>query len=277
MKNKKIVCGVAFLLVVIAMPFAIIAQTETEGIAKINKIATFSDGIRKDIKGQTPFAQIQRKDLNKWVNAQRNDNLFFQDILKLEQDVRLRVNVKNKLQNGSISMVQHPDLKQEGRYKVIQSNDGTGRVSIEIMQGSAILQVVKDKIHTTTGGLTSVVESGSTTRALFHMKPDTSGEIFLEQGKLTFPGSSVASSLQAGQVAHFSNGQITKILTPTPQLTADYKDFIKTNNKTVWKPPIWKNPIFLVGAAAVISGTTYLIVKSGPGDKKATGTISVSW
>ncbi len=255
------------------IPFQNAAQ---EGVAKITKIATISEGVVKEEKNQTSLAQLRRNDQRNWLNIKINEKLFYNDNLKLEQNIRLRLRVKNQLQNGTVSMMPYPDLKEPGLYEVKEAQDGSRRVAIEIRQGSGIFTVIKDKIQVNTQGLQSVVESGSTTRALYHVRSDSSGEVYLEQGHLTFPKDPKVNRLNVGEAAYFRNGQITSVFVPTAQLASEYENFIQMNSSTVWKPSLLKRPGFWAGAAAVGVSTAILIIQPWKSDK-ATGNINVNW
>jgi hypothetical protein len=197
-------------------------------------------------------------------------------MLKLDKNIWLRLYIKNKTQKGNVSLLQNPkDLNESGRYQIIEDKDGSGKVAIELIQGYGIVNVMNNKISTITGGIQSAVTSGSTTRALFLVRPDSSGEIFLQQGHLTFPENSEVNGLEVGQVAQFKDGKITNVFFPDAFALTEYNDFIKFNNQKVWKKPILKQPLTWIGVAAVAVGTTLIITK--PWDKKASGTININW
>lgn len=275
--NFKISKLIAAIIIVI-IPSTIVAQERLEGVAKINKII---EG-QKEFKNPTSLAQIRRGNQGNWLNVKKNDELYFNDILKLDKDIWLRVNIKNSLQNSTLSLLSTPadsilkELKEPGRYKIYEDNVRSGKVAIELMQGTAIFNVLRDAITTITGGLISVVESGSTTRALYRVNTDGSGEIFLQQGHLLFPGNSKVPGLMTGQVAQFQNGQITNVFFPDIPLATKYNNFIKYNNSTVWKKPFLKRPTTWIGAAAVGIGTALIIIKPWA-TNEVTGTINVNW
>jgi hypothetical protein len=268
-------------LLLILIPLRIFAQDNKENAARINKIATIKDGKIGEDRDSTSLAQLRRSSRNNWFNVKRNDNLYFEDILKLDKGIWLRVNIKSSLQNGNMSLFGNLEnqsdtiLSESGRYKFIEDKNGSGQVAIEVIHGFAILNVIKEKITTITGGLTSRVESGSISRALYKVNPDGSGEIFLQQGHLTFPGNAGVGGLKVGQVAQFNDGQITKVFFPEVITANQYNDFIRYNNKTVWKKPFLKQPVTWIGAATVAVGTVLIITK--PWDKKVSGTINISW
>ena len=260
---------------IIVIPLQTIAQENEESAARINKIATISKGEIGQAINETSLAQRKRSTQNNWLNVKKKDELYFNDILKLDKDIWLRINIKNKSQNGSIALFPR-DLKEPGKYQLKEEPFGSRSVGIDIQQGSAILQVVKDKINTTTGGLTTAVQSGSITRALFNVKSDGSGEIYLQQGHLLFPGNSKVPGLVKGQVAYFQNGQITKVFFPDVPMTNKFNDFIKFNNSTVWKKPFLKQPVVWIGAAIVGIGTALIITKPRA-SKEVTGTVNINW
>jgi hypothetical protein len=245
-----------------------------EGVAKINKIATVSEGVISEMKNETSLARLRRNNQKNWLNVKRKDELFFNDNLELKENIRLRIKVKNQLQDGNLVFVPLPDLKEPGLYEVREARDGNNLVAIEIQQGSAIFSVMQNKINTTTKGLQSIVESGSTTRALFHVRPDSSGEIYLQQGRLTFPDDPSANHLNPGEAAYFRDGRITKIFVPEVGLISEYDDFIRLNNSKIWKPPLLKRPVFWIGVAAVGIGTALLI---NPRENQVTGNINIHW
>jgi hypothetical protein len=270
----------AFLLMIL-IPFHNSAQDKKHNAAWVNKIATINDGKIGEDKDSTSLAKLRRSSRNNWFNVKRNDDLYFDDILKLNKGIWLRVNIKNGLQNGNMSLFGSEEnqsdniLNEPGRYKIIEDENQPGGVAIEVVHGFAILNVIKEKIATITGGLTSSVESGSISRALYKVNFDGSGEIYLQQGHLRFPGSSDVADLKVGQVAQFNNGQITKVFFPEIEMVNQYNDFIKYNNITVWKKPFLKQPVTWIGAAAVAVGTVLIITK--PWDKKVSGSINISW
>lgn len=287
-KRKEFIMGVyldiikrlAFVLLIL-IPLRVFAQNTDENAAQINKIATIRDGKIGEDRDSTSLAQFRRNSRNNWFNVKRNDNLYFNDVLKLDKGIWLRVKIKNSLQNGNLSLFGNPEnqsdtiLNEPGRYKFLEDKSETGRVAIEVIHGFAILNVIREKITTITGGLTSRVESGSISRALYKVNPDGSGEIFLQQGHLTFPENAGVSGLQVGQVAQFRDGQITNVFFPEVMAANQYNDFIKYNNKTVWKNPFLKQPVAWIGAAAVVVGTALIVINSR--DKKVSGTINISW
>ena len=277
-KNTRIHGLLAF-IVAGFISFHSFAQEETPGVAKIKKIATISEGKIEEYKEQTTRAQLRRNDQKNWIDVKKNDELFYNDILKLDKDIWLRLNVKNKLQSGNITFSSNPeDLNEPGRYKILNDQDGSGRVAIELEQGVAVFSVVKNAVSTITTGLTSSVESGSTTRAYFLTRADKTGEIYLQQGHLTFPGNEEFSSLKEGQVAQFQNGQITKIFVPDVSMMNKYNDLIKFNNSTVWKKPFFKRPAVWAGAAAIGVSAALMIIKPwDSGNDQVTGTVNVTW
>lgn len=269
MKTNLTIRNLATCLILALIPNLLVAQ---EGVARINKIATVTEGVLGDMKDETSLAQLRRSDQENWLNIKRKDELYFNDNLKLEENIRLRIKVKNRIQSGEMVFIPQ-DLKEPGLFEVKEIQEGGAElVAIEIRKGSAIFSVMQDRIHTTTQGLQSIVESGSTTRALFHVRPDSSGEIFLQQGKLTFPDDPAAKRLKPGEVAHFKDGRITNILVPTTALATEYKEFIKINNAKIWKPSLLKRPGFWGGVAAVGVGSALLLIKP-----KVTGNVNVNW
>ncbi len=266
---------IAFIFTTV-IPLQNFAQEKKEGAANINKIATYTDGKIGEFKSTTTSAQLKRSNQDDWLNVKKNEELYFNDILKLDKDIWLRVNIKNKIQKGNISLLQNPeDINESGKYKIMEEKDGSGRVSIELIQGYAIINMFKDFISTITGGLQSVVKSNSPSRALYLVRPDGSGEIFLKEGHLLFPGNAVVSELKVGEVAQFKDGQITNVFFPDVPLATKYNDFTKFNNVTVWKKPFWKRPVTWIGVAAVGIGTTIAIIH--PWNKEVTGTININW
>lgn len=266
---RNLVACVFFALV----PNLLVAQ---EVVAKISKIATVSEGVISEMRNETSLARLRRSNQKNWLNVKRNDELFFNDNLELKENIRLRIQVKNQLQEGNFVFIPHPDLKEPGLFEIKEAQDGVNLVSIEIQQGSAIFSVMQNRINTTTQGLQSIVESGSTTRALFHVRPDSSGEIYLQQGRIIFPDDPTASRLDPGEAAHFRDGRITKIFVPAAGLVTEYKDFIKINNSTIWKPPLLKRPVFWIGTAAVGIGTALLIAKPWESNH-VSGNLNVNW
>jgi len=268
-------------LLLILISLQVIAQDNEENVARINKIATIKNGKIEQEKDSTSLAKLRRNSRNSWFNVKRNDNLNFDDILRLDKGIWLRVNIKNSLQNGNMSLFGKPEnqsdniLNEPGRYKIIEDKNESGHVAIEVIHGFAILNVIKEKITTITAGLTSSVESGSISRALYQVNFDGSGEIYLQQGHLTFPGNTEVGGLKVGQVAQFKDGQITNVFFPEVMVANQYNDFIKYNNLTVWKKPILKQPITWIGAAAVVVGTVLIITNNK--DNKVNGTINISW
>jgi len=260
----------------ILISFSVIAQEKKEGAANINKIATVTDGKPGKYLKTTESAQLKRNNKNDWSEVNRHDELYFNDMLKLDKNIWLRLNIKNKTQKGNISLLQNPkDLNESGKYPIIEDKDGSGKVAIELIQGYGIVNVMNNKISTITGGIQSAVTSNSTSRALFLVRPDSSGEIFLQQGHLTFPENSEVKALEVGQLAQFKDGKITNVFFPEAIALTEYNDFIKFNNQKVWKKPFLKQPVTWIGLAAVAVGTTLIITK--PWDKKASGTININW
>ncbi len=266
---RNLVACVLFALI----PNLLYAQ---EGVAKINKIATVSEGVISEMKNETSLARLKRSNQKNWLNVKRKDELFFNDNLELKENIRLRIQVKNQLQEGNLVFIPHPDLKEPGLYEVKKAQDGDNLVAIEIQQGSAIFSVMQNKINTTTQGLQSIVESGSTTRAIFHVRPDSSGEIYLQQGRLLFPDDPTANRLNPGEAAYFRNGRITKIFVPAVGLATEYQDFIKLNNSKIWKPPLLKRPLFWIGATVVGTGIALLIANPGESNQ-VTGNLNINW
>lgn len=277
MKSKLEIGKLIASILLIVIPLQIIAQENRESAARINKIATISPGDIRQPINETSLAQLRRSTQNNWLNVKKNDELYLNDILKLNKNIWVRVNIKNNIQGGTISLFQNEkDLNESGRYKFIEDKDGSGRVAIELIQGYAIFNVFKDAISTITRGLQSAVKSGSTTRALYNVRSDGSGEIYLQQGHLLFPGNSKVPGLNTGQVAHFQNGQITKVFFPDVPMTNEFNDFIKFNNSTVWKKPILKQPVTWVGIAVVGIGTALIITKPWA-PKEVSGTVNINW
>lgn len=260
------------LIFIAVIPMQTIAQ---ESAARISQIATISEQRKRESINETSLAQLKRSTQDNWLNAKKNDDLYFNDILKLNKNIWVRVDIKNNIQGGKISLLQE-DLSESGRYKFIEDKDGSGRVSLELIEGYAIFNVFKDAISTITRGLQSAVKSGSTTCALYNVRSDGSGEIYLQQGHLLFPGNSKIPGLNTGQVAQFENGQITKVFFPDVLMASKYNDFIKFNNSTVWKKPLLKQPVTWIGVALVGIGTALIITKPWE-SKEVTGTININW
>lgn len=265
-------------IVFVLFPMRISAQESTEGVARINNIVEGKDEYKKT----TNRAQLKRDDQGDWLNVKKNDELYFDNILRLDKNIWLRINVKNRIQNGNIAISTNPDevlkdINEQGKYKIIEDTDGTGEVAIELIHGIAVFNVIKNKIKTITNGLTSSVESGSTTRAFYSVHADGSGEIYLQQGHLTFPGNAEFTGLKVGQAATFKDGQITKVFFPDVAMASKYQEMIKYNNNTVWKRSFFKNPATWIGVAAVGIGTAVLIAKPWNNGNEVTGTVNVNW
>lgn len=225
-----------------------------EEAARIHRIADVSSGKAKIIKGTTNIVKVQRKKQGSWLNAKRNDNLFFQDLLRLADDARVRLRIKRKRQDAEVVFL--PDtlltVKDKGDYQIREAEKGSGRVAIDILQGKSIITVFKDELKVITRSLVSIVSSASTTRALFNVHPNGTGEIYLDKGTISFPDNPQADSIKVGQVARFSNGRITQIFTPGIAVASAYAAFIKLNNDTIWKRPFWLRPEFLIGSAFAV-------------------------
>ena len=264
------------ILIIVIIPFQISAQETTEGVAKVKKIV---EG-EKEHLNLTSRAKLRRSDQINWQNVKKNDRLFFEDNLKLEKNIWLNLQIKNKSQNANLDFFTNEEqnedtlLTESGRYKIIEDQNEAGKVAIEMQHGLAIINVLRDAIRLITSGLTSSVESGSITRAFYLARPDETGEIYLQQGHLTFPGNSEFPGLKNGQVAFFQNGEITSVFYPDALMTTKYNDIIKYNNSTVWKKPLLKKPVTWIGTAAVAIGTTLIITK--PWDKKVNVTVNIN-
>jgi len=262
------------LIFITVIPLQTIAQ---ESAARINQIVKISEGSKRESTNETSLAQLRRSTQNNWLNAKKNDELYLNDILKLNKNIWVRVNIKNNIQGSNMSLFQgEKDLIESGRYKFIEDKDGSGKVAIELIEGYAIFNVFKDAISTITKGLQSAIKSGSTTCALYNVRSDGSGEIYLQQGHLLFPGNSKVPGLNTGQVAQFQNGQITKVFFPDVPMTKELNDLIKFNNSTVWKKPLLKQPVTWVGVAVVGIGTALIITKPWA-SKEVTGTVNINW
>lgn len=248
-----------------------------ERAATILKIANLSSG-EIDIVDETPLVKIKSEAQQSWLNAKKNKHLFTRDFLSLARDARVKVKIKSRQQDGTIVFVPHPDLTKDGNYQVKEATDGSGRIAIEIQQGSSVITIIKGELEVIAQRLRSVVRSSSTSRALYHVRDDGTGEIYLQMGTLRFPDNPEADSVKVGQVVHFYNGQITQMFTPGLQPASTYLGFIETNNATIWKTPLWKKPGFWLGATAVAAGAGVAIIAAGGSDENmATGTITVSW
>lgn len=259
------------------IPFQMFAQEKEESAANVNKIATMTDGKVGEFLKTTSNAQLKRNNQNDWSNVNKHEELYFNDILRLEKNIWLQVNIKNKIQKGNLSILPNPkNLNESGRYEIIKAEDGSGGVAIKFIQGVGIINVMNNKISTITGGIESAVRSGSTSRALFSVNSNNSGEIYLQQGHLTFPGNNKFGGLQEGQVAQFKDGEITNVFFPDALALSEYNDFIKFNNTTIWKKPFFKQPAVWIGAATIVTGATILII-NGSKQKNVTGTINVNW
>ncbi len=274
MKIIQIFYKLLVLVTIVLIPLQIIAQGANEIAATVNKIATYSEGNAGEKLKVTSLAQFQRSTGNNWFDIKENDQLYYNDILKLNEEIWLRLNVKNRRQNGSICMFPN-NLSEPGRYQLMECPEGSMNAALTIESGSAILEVGKNLICTNAGGIKSEVKSGSISRAYFNVRADNSGEIFLQQGHLTFPENSEVTGLKVGQVAQFKDGKITNIFFPDAVALSQYNDLIKFNNKTVWKKPFLKQPVTWIAAAVVAAGTTLIITK--PWDKQVSGTVRINW
>lgn len=262
------------------IPLHNFAQDQSTSAARINNIATYSDGELGEIKFSTSRVQLKRSNQNNWLDVKRNDDLYFNDILKLDKDIWLRVGIKNKIQKVNFSLSNNQEnvndtlLNKPARYKIIENKLNPGLTTLEILEGNAVVNVFKNFISTITDGILSVARSGSTTRVLYVVRSDNTGEIYLQQGHLTFPGNTEVPGLNEGQVAYFQNGQIINVFFPNVPMTTQYNDLIKYNNNTVWKKPFLKQPVTWIGAAVVGIGTVLIITK--PWDKKVNVTVKIN-
>lgn len=264
-------------IVLLLATFTFCSVFAQERAATILKIANLSSG-EVDIVDETPLVKIKSETQQVWQNAKKDKHLFLRDFLSLARDTRVKVKIKRTQQDGTIAFVPHPDLAKDGTYQVKEATDGSGRIAIEIQQGSSIITIVKGELEVITHRLRSVVRSSSTSRALYHVRDDGTGEIYLQMGRLSFPDNPEADSMKVGQVVQFNNGQITQMFTPGFQPTSKYLGFIETNNATIWKTPLWRKPGFWLGATAAATGAIVAIVAAGGSDENmATGTITVSW
>lgn len=265
------------LIVFLLASFTFCPAFAQERAATILKIANLSSG-EVDIVDETPLVKVKGEAQQAWQYAKKNKHLFRHDFLSLARYARVKVKIKGRQQDGTIAFVPHPDLTKDGNYQVKEATDGSGRIAIEIQQGSSIVTIVKGELEVITQRLRSVVRSSSTSRALYHVRDDGTGEIYLQMGTLRFPDNPEADSVRVGQAVRFNNGQITQIFTPGLQPTSTYLGFIETNNATIWKTPLWRKPGFWLGATAVAAGAGVAIIAAGGSDENmATGTITVSW
>lgn len=262
------------LIVFLLASFTFCPAFAQEQAATILKIANLSSG-EVDIVDETPLVKIKSEAQQAWQYAKKNKHLFLHDFLSLARDARVKVKIKHRQQDGTIAFVPHPDLTKDGNYQVKEATDGSGRIAIEIQQGSSVITIVKGELEVIAQRLRSVVRSSSTSRVLYHVRDDGAGEIYLQMGTLRFPDNPEADSMKVGQVAHFNNGQITRMFTPGLQPTSTYLGFIETNNAIIWKTPLWQKWGFWLGATAVAAGVGVAIIP--PGKDEVTGTITVSW
>jgi len=128
-------------------------------------------------------------------------------------------------------------LREESDYQIHEAEKNTKRVAIDIFQRTSIISVFKDKLEVTSRDLVSIINSSNTTRALFSVRTDSTSQIYLEQGKISFPENPEADSIKAKQVARFSHKKMTQIFTPGLANATALASFIKFNYSTIWKTP----------------------------------------
>ncbi|GEM_PF-6846236 len=279
--NKFNIISILFSFILITFGFYHLSAQNTEkNVGVINKLATIKDGEIEQNKESTSLAKLKRGSNIVWKNVKLDDKLYYNDILRLNKNIWVRLSFKSKTQKGNISLFANQDttLSQTGRYKILKDENDPNRISIDLVEGFAVFNVVKKLISANTRGLKSSVKSGSTSRALYFVDTDGSGYIYLQQGNLSFPQNTETPELKVGEVAYFKDGEIDYISTPNIQMLNQFNEFIKYNNATVWKKPFWKNPLTWVGIAAAGVGTSLLIIQPWKKEEQTvSGNININW
>lgn len=240
------------------------------------------------LKGKTQRSlqdsvQIMRVDRPAWGSARRNTKVFFDDQIKLESEITVKLKITQPDRASMFVTLpkpkKHPDLNidfNEAQYRILEEPPDI--VKFEIIKGVAISEVSGSGNFLTVlaSNVISQVRGGSTTRALFVVYPDSSADssfVFLDKGK---PGSVTFSSagnaigeMEEGKIARMSGGKIN-ISIPDSATTVALRNFIKFYTITIWPRPFWRKPAFLGAVTAAAIGGGYFILKP-PGEKDLPG------
>lgn len=251
------------------------AQQDIEkSVATIKKIADLSQGKAQYPKDSTDLVQIKRNTIENWQKAISNSPLYFQDQIRLQDSTRVRIGVNQPFQEWKFVGVAETltenlvRLKEQGVYEIYQDSKDSKTISIRVVKGASVIETIKGTIEVTTGNIRSIMGS----KALFSVNPDSSGLIYLEKGKMTFPEHPDADSLKPGQMLMFDRNGTVRIIIPGLAAVATLNNFIKFNNSRIWKAPIWKKPLFW----GVIAVPPIIFIIFPPGGKNLPGPPGVS-
>lgn len=227
---------------------------------------------------QDKDVEIRGRNETSYQPATKNYIFLDNDSLKIEEEtvVKLAINKTSGRRREIFYVSMFDSSKTRARYELLPSDNAD--VRINIAEGT-IIPVMKNYTEVKSDGVDrpikrekkSVLEivaanlhafmySGSTTRASFTVRPDSTGLVYLAQGDsaITF-ADSAGLIMKEGEVVHFDKTGSYKLITAAAVVAAGtaaaLSSFVNHYSTGIWRP-FWQRPWFFgavgaVGAAAV--------------------------
>lgn len=237
-------------------------------VARIQCIADISQSKPMKIKTDTDKVMINRYISGDWIYAQPKTQLFRQDQMLVQKNMRVAVQLKRKNQRGKLYFLPNAleAKRDEAIYEFIDYPAQPGRVDLYIAHGSLIIDWEYGQIGIIANSIQVLLEE---TKAMFEVDSlSGDGYVYILSGSVTFPE-------YPGMIARpqdkfrLRSGQAPEKMTTSLQHAAQLKRFINYNSRDLWSAitPFWQKPVFYVPAAAGtgIVATTLFIAAKGDG------------
>lgn len=240
------------------------------------------------------------------VNAGKDSVLRIDNYMHVEKNTSVDLKFENDFtdQNGRLLFLSH-DLTSNtaqidsAEYQVRRSeywdeaDDDTKNIVIKIIRGSARVKKTKkgkNSIEIFAGQILNVMRNFSTTQAIFVVKPDNTGMIFLEEGSagaLRFPGyetfpdsvrkTMTHGEMKQGDVVFFKGDKVTRHTDISTLLKAGAATVAATTalaliqnakyyDKLFSRKPFWQKPKYYVPAAALLISIPAIFIFEGNKD-----------
>jgi hypothetical protein len=239
------------------------AQEESR-VGEIERIAELVGG-GELVKIERESDRVQVRRGAQWVLAGPDSRLQMEDMLRVQRYVDVRFKVDRPAERGRLTFLPEVLLPDGARafsidsvgphadYVVHQDSTAQRDLTVVVETGSLLVDWSVGRLAVVAAGVRSLITG---TRVAYSLDASgDAGEIFLEEGSLTFPdfpGINVAP----GQVVFIQRGLPPTVTAPPAEAAELYETAMRYNGEEIWSrlTPFWRRPVFLVPAAIAVTG-----------------------
>jgi hypothetical protein len=273
--------------VILLLPADGRAQEESR-VGEIEKVAELVGGgevVRID--RESDRVQVRRG--TEWALAGPASGLLTKDLLRVQRYVDVRFRVDRPAERGRLTFLPEALLPDGARafsidsvgphadYVVLEDSTAQRDLTVVVETGSLVVNWSVGRLAVVAAGVRSLITG---TRVAYAMEASgDAGQIFLEEGSLSFPDFPEID-VRAGQIVFIQRGLPPRVSDPGSEEVELYQLAILYNDEEVWEgsttPPFWRRPAFFIPAAvAVTGGVVALLLSRGSDDGPHGGTVII--